>query len=103
MFILIEISHGTSQSFQTNARIAPWLGHDYFLPNIFQFISYPTMWCYITYILTVSLNKPLKVRALSDHSPQAYAEIKKNIRNFIFTTSCIFRAWFMNTGSVYLF
>jgi hypothetical protein len=39
-----------------NVRIVPHLGHDRFLPNPSQFISHPTILCYVALVLKASLN-----------------------------------------------
>jgi hypothetical protein len=46
---LTEISRGFPQYLEANFEIVLWLGHDYFLPNPFQFIIYQSF-----YYLTIS-------------------------------------------------
>jgi hypothetical protein len=48
-----------------NASMVPELGHGCFLPNPFQFISYPTIWC-IVYILTATLSNTKKTRCVQN-------------------------------------
>jgi hypothetical protein len=54
--ILPEIFHGFPQSLQANFKIVPQLDHGCFLPNPFQFIDHPTIWCHTVLIPKTLLN-----------------------------------------------
>jgi hypothetical protein len=62
--ILIEVFLGFTQSLHANYGRVPRLGHDRYLPDLFQFISYPTIRRYTIYILTASLNNSERTRKI---------------------------------------
>lgn len=53
---LTEVFHCYQESFQANVSTVPQLWHNCFLPNYFQFIYHPTIWCHIVFTLKELLN-----------------------------------------------
>jgi hypothetical protein len=44
----------------TKCWVVLWIGYSHFLPSPFQFLSHPTIWCYIALILTALVNTNLR-------------------------------------------
>jgi hypothetical protein len=63
---LTEAFPAFPQSVEVNSRIVPQLGPGHFLPNPFQFMSYPIIWCCVLQILSASWNNPQE-KALKCH------------------------------------
>jgi hypothetical protein len=58
--ILIDVFHGFSQSLRANSGIVPGLGHDHFLPDSLQFISYDSSYHLMLYSILVDTVTAIK-------------------------------------------